>query len=60
VASEWIWAGIWAGWISGHVFDGVKSEDRYSGILRLDGKAVSRFCAAKGSHPPRRCDMPGV
>jgi hypothetical protein len=48
------------GWISGHVFDGVKSEDRYSGILRLDGKAVSRFCAAKGSHPPRRCDMPGV
>ena len=40
-----------------YVFDGDVTGDVYRGMLYLDGKALSRFCAAKGKKPPRDCDM---
>lgn len=44
----------------GYVFDGVEAGASYSGILRLEGKAVSRFCARQGARAPIHCDPPGV
>lgn len=41
----------------GYVFDGEIAGDLYQGLLYLDGKVFSRFCAAKGKKPPRDCDM---
>ena len=41
----------------GYVFDGDISGDVYRGVLYLDGKVFSRFCAAKGKKPPPDCDI---
>jgi len=38
------------------VFDGVVLGNLYVGTLYFSGRAVSRFCAAKGEQPPTRCD----
>jgi hypothetical protein len=44
-----------------YVFDGMVLGNLYAGTLYLSGRPVSRFCAAKGDEPPRRCDpAPGV
>jgi hypothetical protein len=37
------------------VFDGVVVGNSYSGMLYLDSRSFSRFCAAKGKKPPERC-----
>ena len=43
------------------VFDGVVLGSLYAGTLYFNGRAVSRFCAAKGDEAPKRCDaQPGV
>ena len=39
-----------------YVFDGLVLGGLYAGTLYFDGRAVSRFCAAKGDEPPKRCD----
>ena len=39
------------------VFDGEIDGDAYRGVLYLDGKVFSRFCALKGKEPPPDCDM---
>lgn len=41
-----------------YVFDGVVAGDSYAGTLYLGGRAVSRFCAARGDEAPGRCDKP--
>jgi hypothetical protein len=38
------------------VFDGVLAGKRYWGTLTLDGREISKFCAAKGEDPPEHCD----
>jgi hypothetical protein len=38
-----------------YVFDGVVTGAAYQGVLYLDGKPVARFCALKGSTPPKDC-----
>jgi len=44
-----------------YLFDGVVLGGLYTGTLYLDGRPVSRFCAAKGEIAPKRCsDGPGV
>ena len=40
----------------GYVFVGKVSGDRYAGTLYLNKRAVSRFCAFKGTVGPRGCD----
>jgi hypothetical protein len=43
------------------MFDGVVLGGLYTGTLYLNGRAVSRFCAAKGETPPERCSTgPGL
>jgi hypothetical protein len=43
------------------VFDGVVLGSLYTGTLYFNGRAVSRFCAARGDEAPQRCDtQPGV
>jgi hypothetical protein len=44
----------------GFVFDGIVRGDRYTGTLYLSGARVSRFCAARGDAPPRRCEPEDV
>ena len=39
-----------------YVFDGVVLGSLYTGTLYLNGRPVSRFCAAKGDEAPKRCD----
>ncbi|WP_407178213.1 hypothetical protein [Bradyrhizobium sp. STM 3562] len=39
-----------------YVFDGVVLGNLYGGTLYFGGRAVSRFCAAKGEQAPERCD----
>jgi hypothetical protein len=41
------------------VFDGVVLDNLYGGTLYLRGRAMSRFCAARGEQAPPRCD-PGA
>jgi hypothetical protein len=36
-------------------FDGVVIGATYSGTLYFNGRAISRFCAAKGEKPPDAC-----
>ncbi|MBU6463386.1 MAG: hypothetical protein KGK01_08220 [Bradyrhizobium sp.] len=44
-----------------YVFDGMVLGGLYTGTLYLNGRAVSRFCAAKGESPPASCgEKPGV
>ncbi len=43
-----------------YVFDGVVLGNLYAGTLDLDGRFTSRFCAARGERPPRRCEAAGV
>jgi hypothetical protein len=38
-----------------YVFDGALSGGNYAGTLFLDGRPVSRFCAAKGRRAPPSC-----
>jgi hypothetical protein len=38
-----------------YVFDGDIAGDEYRGIVYLDGKRFSRFCAARGNTPPQSC-----
>jgi hypothetical protein len=38
-----------------YVFDGTLSGTSYAGNLYLEGRLVSRFCAAKGETAPKRC-----
>ncbi len=38
-------------------FEGTVSDDFYFGILYLDGRAFSRFCAMKGAEPPIDCSL---
>jgi hypothetical protein len=38
------------------IFDGEVLGDLYAGTLYFNGRAVSRFCAAKGDQAPTRCD----
>ena len=38
------------------VFDGVVLGNLYGGTLFLGGRAISRFCAARGEQAPHRCD----
>src|SRR5262245_53308445 len=38
-----------------YVFDGTLSGVSYAGDLYLEGRPVSRFCAAKGETAPQRC-----
>jgi len=40
------------------VFDGAVLGNLYVGTLHLGGRAVSRFCAAKGELAPTRCYSP--
>jgi len=43
------------------VFDGVVLGGIYAGTPYYNGRAASRFCAAKGERPPERCSTgPGV
>ena len=43
------------------VFDGVVLGGSYSGTLYLNGRNISRFCAARGERAPERCGTgPGV
>jgi hypothetical protein len=41
-----------------YVFDGVVLGDLYAGTMTFDGRAGSRFCAAKGEQPPDHCSPP--
>lgn len=44
-----------------YVFDGVVLGGLYSGTLYFNGRAISRFCAAKGDAAPDHCSAgPGV
>jgi hypothetical protein len=43
-----------------YVFDGVVLGGVYTGMLYLNGRTISRFCAAKSERPPERCSGPGV
>ncbi len=38
------------------VFEGTVIDNYYAGILYLDGKPVSTFCAHKGESIPENCD----
>lgn len=38
-----------------YVFDGEIMGDEYLGTVYLDAKRFSRFCAARGTAPPRTC-----
>jgi hypothetical protein len=38
-----------------YVFDGILSGMSYAGLLYLEGRPVSRFCAVKGETAPKRC-----
>lgn len=38
------------------VFIGSVTGERYSGMLTLHGRSVSRFCAREGDTPPESCD----
>jgi len=38
-----------------YVFDGMVVGEVYGGTLYFDGRAVSRFCAAKGARAPSDC-----
>jgi hypothetical protein len=39
----------------GYVFDGEVFGSQYRGILYLDGKHFSSFCAVEGKAPPQNC-----
>ncbi|MBV8918563.1 hypothetical protein [Bradyrhizobium sp.] len=41
-----------------YVFDGVVLGDLYAGTMTFDGRASSRFCAARGEQPPDHCNPP--
>lgn len=44
-----------------YVFDGVVLGGLYAGMLYFNGRAISRFCAARGDTAPDRCNAaPGV
>jgi hypothetical protein len=44
-----------------YVFDGVVLGGLYTGTLYFSGRAISRFCAAKGESAPEGCgEKPGV
>lgn len=38
-----------------YVFDGDIVGDEYLGVVYLDGKRFSRFCAMRGETPPKSC-----
>lgn len=38
-----------------YVFDGDIVGDEYLGVVYLDGKRLSRFCALRGETPPKSC-----
>jgi hypothetical protein len=40
-----------------YVFEGSRTGRSVAGTLFLNGKNISRFCAAKGDTPPERCDQ---
>jgi hypothetical protein len=39
----------------GYVFDGTIAGKNYNGVLFMDGRKISRFCALRGNLPPREC-----
>jgi hypothetical protein len=41
-----------------YVFDGVVLGDLYAGTMTFDGRAGSRFCAARGEQPADHCGPP--